>query len=434
RNGKNALYANIQQSGDWSSPRLLEDANTYVKPQITTDGSGFAVLWQASDEPSFTSLYPTYSAYVQVYDGVNWGPVESLGVTGLNGFSAITSASLASSGEGYVLVYRRYDDSTHSERVLARYFDGISWRPSIQLDESLLDPFGFTQTVCNGSSCLSIWSNYDGNGVEVYASEFTGTSGNTPQLLASDDYSWGMDIPRLATNGESYLVVWLQGESVIGRIHAGDWGAPTLIGDRVLNAWYRPDIPSVASNGIGYAVAWTAYDDIRTLIKVNVFDGREWGNVTDIYADEVYLLSFDPLGSNDKLAAMGDGYALLWGAYDGTTTELRDLYSSVHDGRDWLTPRILDSGQGRIVDFQLAGNGEGALAAWLQDNGSGSYDLLTNRYLDGAWTVEAVQNVNSRSAFDLDLTGDWDGYRLIWTQAEPDGDDSVRFPWARLKF
>jgi hypothetical protein len=434
RNGKGALYAAIHQHGTWGSPRLLEDTYTYVQPQITTNGNGFAVLWQARDEPNFSVAYPAYSAYVQVYDGVNWSPVEPLGLSALNGFSAITSASLASSGEGYVLVYRRYDDSTQSERVLARYYDGVTWRAPVELDVSLFDPFGFTQTACNVDSCLSFWSRYDGNGVEVYASEFTGTTWKTPQLLTSDDYSWGMDIPRLATNGESYLVAWLQGESVIGRVHAGDWGPPTLIGDRALNSWYRPNIPSVQSDGVGYLVAWTGYDDIRTLIKANIFDGYEWGDVSDIYASEVYLLSFDSLGSNDKLAAIADGYALLWGAYEGTTTEIHDLYSSVYDGRSWSAPRILDSGQGRIVDFQLAGNGQDVVAAWLQDKGSGSYDLLTNRYLDGAWTVEAVQNINSRSAFDLDLTGDWDGYRLIWTQAEPDGDDSIRFPWARLEF
>lgn len=341
RNGKRALYAAIHQHGVWGNPKLLEDANTYVQPQITTDGSGFAVIWQSSDDPSFSVAYPTYSAYVQVYDGLDWGTAEPLGLSALNSFSAITSASIASGGEGYILVYRRYNDSTNTEQVLARYYDGVVWLPPVLLDESQYDPFGFTQTVCNGSSCLSIWSRYDGNGVEVYASEFTGTSWNTPQPLMSEDYSWGMDVPRLATNGESYLVVWFQGESVIGRIHAGDWGAPTLIGDRVLNAWYRPDIPSVQSNGVGYAVAWTAYDDIRTLIKANVFDGHEWGNVSDIYADEVYLLSFDPLGSNDKLAAMGDGYALLWGAYVGTTTELHDLYASVHNGEGLVgTPDV----------------------------------------------------------------------------------------------
>ncbi len=434
RNGKNALYANLHQEGGWGNPKLLEDSNTYVHPQIATDGTGFAVLWQANDDSSFLTTDSTFSTFVVVYDGLEWGTVEPLGESELYGFSIITAASIASKGEEYLVVYRRSDDSTKTEQILARYYDGSVWQPPVQLDESLVDPFGFIQTVSNDDTYLSIWSHYDGDRIKIYSSVYAGTSWSKPQLLLSDDYTWDMAIPRLASNGEDYLLVWLQGESVIARIHAGNWSAPMQIGDAVLNAWYQPDIPSVQSNGIGYAVAWTAYDDVRTLIKVNVFDGHDWLGVADIFADEVSFLSFDPFGDNDKLTSSGVGYSLIWGAYDGATTDIRDIYASVYDGMTWSRPRSLDSRQGRIANFQVTGDGEEFLAAWLQENDQGNYDVIAKRTTEGIWGEEEVLDVGIQSAYDLNLLGDWDGHRLIWTQAATDDDASIRYPWARLRF
>jgi hypothetical protein len=439
RIGKNALYANIHQDGAWGTPTLLGDSITYVHQQIATDGYGFAVLWQATNDTIYYGL--TYSIYVKVYNGDGWNSTEALGESLFNRFTGVTPASIASNGDGYVVVYRTYKSLELLEEIYARYYDGVVWRAPILLSDSEYDLFRFTKIVTNGRTYLSIWSQFDGKDVVVYSSEYDGSSWSTP--LTTDIQSNGYidrslinyrDIPCLVSNGQNYLAVWLEGENVMGNFYSSSWGMPFQIGEDTLNAWHRPDTPHVTSNGIGYAVAWPAHNDVRELIKANIYDGNRWSGTTDIYQDDVYLVNFDMLGHTKQLASAGNNYAVLWGAYDGTTSNIRDIYASVYDGIGWSSPHQLDDDSGTIAGFELADNGEDFLAAWLQDNGTGDYDVITNRNVDTVWHGPQILDVNKQSAFDLNLIGNWDGFRAIWTQPEPDGDRSIRFPWARLRF
>ncbi len=89
---------------------------------------------------------------------------------------------------------------------------------------------------------------------------------------------------------------------------------------------------------------------------------------------------------------------------------------------------------GNGLSVRPTSNGGGFLAAWLQDDGTGNFDVVSNRYDTDIWNGVSILDVDNQGAFDLSLVGDWEGYHSIWTQPEPDGDAAVRFPWAKVRF
>jgi hypothetical protein len=430
RNGKRALYANMHEDGVWGSPKRLSDSVAYYSAQIATDGNGFAVIWQVRDG---TSIF----IYVSTYDGISWSDAEKVGDNGYDAFFfSIGSYSIASNGSGYMLVYNQYDpyvDTDGFGQVYARQYDGVTWKEPVLLTDATYFYYGFPRIATNGQTFLSVWNQYDGTNVKLYSSEFDGEVWSAAQLIASDIYSDISDIPRLITSGLDYLVVWLKGDTVMGNIYTGSWGKPFLLGESD-NMRGRPETPYAVSNGVGYAVAWRAKPESGYAVNVNIHDGATWSGAENIYPITLDDINFSMFGSADLLATAGDGYAVLWGVSDSSSSFAHDIYASIFDGKSWSTAEMLDVGSGNISSFQLASNGSGFLAAWLQDDGTGNFDVVSNRYDTDIWNGVNILDVDNQSAFDLNLVGDWEGYHSIWTQPEPDGDAAIRFPWAKVRF
>jgi hypothetical protein len=269
----------------------------------------------------------------------------------------------------------------------------------------------------------------------LYSSEFNGTAWGDAQLVErADNFVAGI---RIVSDGINYLAVWLQQSttSLVYRVWgnfyiSGSWEDPIPLDDEVDHVQDRPHV--VAGSG-GFAVAWQVWDSTNTTIRANTYDGTTWTGVTVLDDGSFGGAWLSPYGSSSLIRAAGDNFAVLWGRYNGTTY---DLLASVYDGTDWLPAEAFDSGGGVATsdDFLLASDGDGFLAAWRQNDGSGTYDIVNSRWAGGAWGLEEILDEGSRSAFDLNLTGDQDGYYAIWTQPEPGGDEAVRFPWAKVMF
>jgi len=435
RSGTRVLYVNIYQNGAWGIPELLPDTGDIVGIQAATDGNGFVLIWSAYDGTF-------YSIYARVYDGIGWSAIEEVDDSNLSGSASFTytvrEKAIVSNGNSYMLVYTQYDDGAGQNYVYARQYKSSAWESSATIldDPSLSDSAIAPQIATNGTTYLATWSQSDGSYSSLYASEFNGTAWGSAQLVEhADNFVANICV---VSDGVKYLAVWVQQDTidylyrVWGNFYvSGSWETPVGLDDKAGHVQDRPHV--IAGDG-GFAVAWQVWADTNTTIKVNTYDGTTWTGVTTLDDGTSGGASLNPYSSSNLIRAAGNNFAVLWGRYNGTTYN-HNLFASVFDGTDWSPTKAFDSGSGvGSDDYLIASDGDGYLTAWRQNNGNGIFDIVSSRWTAGVWELEKILDESSSSAFDLNLTGDNNGYYATWTQPEPGGDEAVRFPWAKVLF
>ncbi len=431
------LYVNISKNGIWGQPQLLFSGSDQIEFYVTTDGIGFAMVWNDYD-----GAY--WSIYASIFDGIQWGAVTEVDDSSIAGhaYTGGRFSPIVSNGNGYMLVYSQYDGSNYYD-TYARQYKGSGWKAPVVLNSHRNSSnVSVTPSIAtNGMTYLAVWVLRPGISLpstEAYSSEFDGTSWSDAERFinggSSNDIS--ASIIGLVSNGADYLAVWAQDDgtsqyrALSNFYAAGSWGTASTLDTGTTG--HQLTTPSVISNGTGYAVVWDEHTGTADSVVVNIYNGTSWlGPVTlDDGASGSVHLSYFP---RDFISSYADSYAVTWSRDDGTG--VLNPFVSVFDGT-WSPATALETNAATIDYLQIASNGNGFLASWIQQDDSDIHHVMQNRYdpVNG-WSGSTIldTDLNNR-VFDLSLIASPDVYQAIWTQAEPSGDPIVRFPWARMGF
>ncbi|PVV09557.1 MAG: hypothetical protein B6D77_09885 [gamma proteobacterium symbiont of Ctena orbiculata] len=423
RNGYRALIANIRDGDAWAQPVVLSDSTTETTPRIASNGTGFAVTWEERSGEEYLLKGVTFER-----DGWSDSIVHDISV--LQYSSKPIPMVLASNGRDYMLLHFDYPSQSNTTgNLIARHFDAIDWREPAMVAEGVYFATRYPKIATNGTTYLTAWLQ-QGDTMDIYSSQYDGDVWGSGLLVASDleiilnEYGMSRpDGPELASNGEGYGIFWFDRGNVIGSLYTESWSSPEDIGDINLQAWRGEETPYVASNGSGYAVAWRSDNETGSTLYANVYNATSWIGAEGFSAsqNDTFVLPDD----GDLLEASGEKYALLW------ATPYPEVSASVYDGSQWSTTTRLNRVLNETSQFQLASDGMGFLAAWIQDNGSGTHEIVSSSYDNNSWGEPVVVDDNQLSKFDLDLIGDSTGFQAVWTGAEQGGDPWVRIPWAK---
>lgn len=347
---------------------------------------------------------------------------------------------IESNGNGYMLIYNQFDGV--STNLYARHFDGIGWGTPVAIDSDteISTPTSFN-IATNEDIYLVTWKQFVGSFVNIYPNEFDGVDWGTPQPIENSDSTIEgfYDYVRVVSNGDSYLATWYQSiggvfdQVNVNIYNAGSWGTPVSL-DIDTQQFFKDGAPFAATNQNGdYAVAWRSLD--IGAVVVNTYDGTTWNVSTELsLLGGAFSASFSTISGVEPLTGSGAEFAVIY-------TDGGDVATSVFDGSVWSAPEIFETGVPSVSfnNLDIASDGNGFLAGWTQDDGTGIFDVLSNRYdpTAGSWGGEVILDQDAdNSAFDLHLTGTTGGYFAGWTQAEPlpAGDPGVRYPWAKVGF
>jgi hypothetical protein len=434
RNGDRALMANIMLDGVWGEPSVLADRISQAPPVVAKSNHGYVAVWEEKHHEQ------SYSLKAISFDGENWSEPTLLHTSPNR-----ISAAMASNGTDFQVVYMDVVYSPYSVNFLARLFDGHTWHESVTIAEGVYSESKYPQIASNGSTFRVVWMQGDLEDMNIYSSEFDGeiwgarqtVSAVQEQLVDSWTFSrYYLNLPVIASNGNGYGVFWFDGTNVKASLYTDQWSEPELLGRvDVLN--YYDEGPIVTSNGSGYAVAWFTQTEPDvgvdySALYANIYDGSSWrgaANLSGSVSTLLHLLDFDE--AEKIVSVSGDRYGIVWGTrYDNYMDFAGSVYARIFDRSGWSANRLLNRSWGEIDDYQLAGDGEGFLAAWRQLSVSGQFKLLTNQFDDDGWGVRNIVNESEYDKYDLNLIGGERGYQAIWTGAEPGGEPWVRIPWS----
>ncbi len=405
------LYANIFENGAWGIPRILSTGQVVWYKGLSdygfsaaTNGDGFAVAWTQYDEL-------IQSVYAAVYDAAGWESAQQIDNpefknSYLDRFVFESGEeTIASTETGYTVFFSQYDGVNVSRNSYTTTYNGSSWGLPQSLAPAIVSPESSSLSFNNNTEYLSVTVSSISGQAQLYAKFYQ--SGSWGDELALDN----------GTPGHQVLTGY---QALTGR----DYSAPF----------------AVHSSGRLFAVTWIENNGVNDEIMVTTYDGTNWAEPTSLDDGLLGVVSFDTINTVGELASFGDllttngtGYAVVWQRENVDTDE---IYASVFDGSSWSAAVPVVTGVTDVINFQIASNGDGFLAAWEQDDGNGIYNIMSSRYTQGSgWERPRLMEENDNSsALDLKLSGSSEGYSMIWTQAEPSGDPGTLYPWAKIKF
>ncbi|MDY6932889.1 MAG: hypothetical protein SVZ03_01540 [Spirochaetota bacterium] len=206
------VYYN-QYDGGWGVSTLIPDdpgltLHSVYNPKIASNNDGYCITWSHQDDTYNRNIY-AYS-----YNGLTWDPLPTeidadIEDAEINYYAY--SPEISSDGSGYCVVWRQYDDSPLT-RIYARIYDG-GWsaeatklNPGLVYDES-------PQVISNGNSYLVFWLGYHKFNNSLFGSYYSGGSWGEKLLLETNDGD--IHYNKLITesnNGLDYVAVWFQEE------------------------------------------------------------------------------------------------------------------------------------------------------------------------------------------------------------------------------
>jgi hypothetical protein len=439
RNGYQALFATIRDGDQWRQPIVLSDAITETPVKMASHASGFAITWeeQASDN--------SYRLKAIVFDTLAWRESLAHSTTLIHQSTQQISMALTSNSSDYQLLYVDTVGEAGTKNLIARQYDGASWREPATIAETIYSYSGHPQIATNGSTYRTAWVQRDGESMNIYSSQFDGTSWSQRQTVASDleliaihDYWYGYpDVARVTSNGEGYGIFWFDGGRAKSRFYSGDsWLPSEDIGTISVAEGFacckKGEAPRVVSNGTGYVAVWRSTSETKSALYANIYDGTAWRGAANLNISQSSEILFDMAGHSNQLVVSGDQYGVVWGSpYYLNETAAGSTYARIYDGSEWIDATPLNRNMAEITHFQLAGDDEGFLAAWLQQSIDGQIKLITKRYNGSHWDYREIVDDNNLNKYDLSLLGSTNGYQAIWTSAEQGHDPWVRVPWVK---
>jgi hypothetical protein len=437
RNGYRALMANINTDGQWHDPIVLANAISKTPPRVAANNSGYAVVWE---EETYDKRFHLKTI---VFNADQWSESLKDSAILLHTYSGQLYTALASKGDDYHITYLDVVGERQSKNLVSRYYDGATWLEAVTIAEGVYSDRYHPQIATNGTTYRTVWMQGDLEDMNLYSSEFDGETWSQPQFVSHLEEKvpgefvyefYYLNAPVITSNGDGYGVFWFDGTKVNGSLFTDRWSDPELLGE--VQALSEHEGPMVSSNGSGYAVVWFTLTESEigygSALYANVYDGASWHGAVKLSSDDSHeVFIFDPSEASKMLTVSGDRYGIIWGTpYTSPDDSAFSVYASVFDGSGWSANVMLNRNEAEIKDFQLAGNREGFLSAWLQLSSHGQFKLLTKQFDQNGWAEREIVAESEYDKYDLSLIDSEVGYQAIWTGVEEGGDDWVRVPWS----
>ena len=223
---------------------------------------------------------------------------------------------------------------------------------------------------------IAIWEVYSGTGRKLLYSlySFVNNQWSAEALLSAQPSSSSAMTPRVATNGNQFVVVWKQINNdntlltINTRIYnAGSWQAVQQIVSYEGSSF---EAAKITSNGSGYAVVWRQADNQNVFrLHAKIYDpsvGPSWGGAFTL-SDPAALDNVD--FDSYHIVSNGSGYGVVWEQRSGADSE---AYANIFSAGSWLpgVQPLNELSDDSTSSPVMASNGSGYQAAWFQYDGS----------------------------------------------------------------
>lgn len=402
------LFATIGVGPTWSPPQAVSGAGSgegVAAVSLATNGAGYAMSWTQNDANGHRSQWGS------VYNGA-WSPATLLETSDGAVWSIVPS--IVSNGNGYLAAWIQYDSpSTALRSLFTNVYSAGAWSGPTAM-ETGTGQIDRAFPAARGGSYVVAWPQVvaDGSYTAVNVRERpAGATAWSGRIDLVDVLRGGSAFPeRLLGNGSGgTFAAWSQtrnGDSVTrfaARSAAGPWQVVVL--DDPNSEGFDRD--AVATDGVGYAVAirenGSAPNSGR--LQVRRFDGQAW-------TGPEYPGGSGLTGSvqSMQIASNGAGYAAAW-VQRPAPGEEQVVYASVFDGTSWGAPMELSDG-GDVQSARIASNGTGYAVTWDTINDG---TLPVNVYDGTSWSgLRVVANPTSQSFPRVRSNGT--GYLVTWSE------------------
>ncbi|WP_157758287.1 Ig-like domain-containing protein [Cystobacter fuscus] len=372
--------------GIWSLGIYDHGRDSQLQPTVASDGTSYFVVWM--DPPS--TVDNRFNVYGRrVVDGDVGMSLVRISTSA----NAQEQPAVASNGTDFLVVW---EDQRGSD------FDLYGTR--VSGTGTVLDPSGlilsnrssnqlYPSVASNGTDYLVVWQDFAGSALDIRGRRVTSTGvmPDDSDLLISTS-SGDQRIPKVASNGTDYLVVW--NDDRAGGTNTDVYGTRVKSTGEILDPSGIPigtspldqEDTAVASNGTDYFVVW-----VLSVASTNrdIQGARVTSTGAVLDASGLVLSATPTYKSNPAVASHGTDYLVVWAdRSDGTT-------SDIHGTRVKSTGEVLDpSGLAvcKAANEQatpaLAFNGEEYLVTWSDKRNDTDWNLQATRVLTTGEVLE----------------------------------------------
>ncbi len=267
-------------------------------------------------------------------------------------------------------------------------------------------------------NAVAVWYQHDGTRNNIWSNRYTvGVGWGTAELIETDNTGYALSPQVEMDPSGNAVAVWQHYDGTRYNLYSNrytkgtGWGSAEIIEDEQGTV----SGSQVALDGSGNAVAvWSQSDGLRNNIWSNRYAADSgWG--------EAELIETDNSGSayNPQIVMDGSGNAMVvWRQPSGGRNSIWSNRYTV--GAGWGTAELIEtdnSGHAQYPQIAMDGSGN-AVAVWSQSDGT-RYNILSNRYTEGAgWDeVELIETVNSGDAFRPQIAIEGSGNAMaVWHQ------------------
>lgn len=399
--------------GSWGSEALLEtdDAGQAYAPRVAANAAGHVVAaWVQSDGIHYLM---TVNRYVP---GTGWQGAETV-QTDLTRNS--DKARVVIDATGNITVVWIQENAGRYSLWSRRYETGSGWGNAELLETDDTGDANEPEIAIDGDgNVITVWHQYDSVRHNVWTNRFEAGVWGTATLLESDNNTAVYPHVAMAESGDA-MAIWVQSDgarsNAAGRYY--DAGTDTWQAVASLeNGSGDVQSPRVAIDASGNALAvWYQSDgSVLDVMSNRYVPGSGWGTAAAISA-------LNQNGYDPKIAMTPDGDALaVWYQYDGTRY---NVWANRYDHTaGWGNAELLeteDTVSSDTASVVVDGNGNG-VAVWVENDGSGTLNLMANRYVaDTGWSAaEAIESstetLNAGAALAVDGGG---RITAVWAQS-----------------
>jgi hypothetical protein len=405
--GPRQLFGTTFANGQFAVPELLDEtSNSYLQivgVSIASSGAGYAVAWRRDETLDLaTSARERIVRAAQLPAvGAAWESAETLSTQG-----DVGNPMLASNGSSYLLLW--VDDTAASSELMVAHSVGPGWSAAPTTVGTVIATSPVVAS--NGSDYQLVWVGDDGGVDSVLGTNFS-SSFVQSAVVPLEGSATAANDPAIVSNGSDYLVTWLQPSAslhaAIGSTASG-FGAPVQIG--AATDWISNT--RLASNGTDYAVVWNQFEAPVNQAWANLYNGAwQMPQRLDTGAQST---------SPPFVAPTATGFAAYY-AQRPANNENADLFGYAFDAATWGAgaPTLLESLDGFLGLYAVVGNGTNAFAVWDQypDDASAEqvYVVRTDAPFTAAQMLVTAPVGSAALPYRL-LTNDAGMTLAVWTQ------------------
>lgn len=395
----------------WSTPDVLESLGLHaLDPQIAFDaqGNGLAVWAQGKD---------VYARRYTVSTNT-WGPLVTLDSKNIT--TAAPALSIDHETGDAIVAWGQYDGATGC-LVTSRFTASTgSWSAATEIttwEGGALSPAQVSTSI-SGHYAAVAWAQGTSSNRELFQVIYKHGVASEPQILEYNGEPADQVQVQVDSNGNA-ITVWRQSDLSAHRIYFNRFRDAT-------QAYSEPIILDTLGDGGSWPkFAFDAEGNAFALWgQWNGLQMRRFDVETNSWGTAVALQTTGEDYWNWQLAVDEEGNALVtWaaGSWSSPTIHARRFDAATGE---WGTTATLNTGGVSLDDdVSISLDGLNAVAAWVQSDGSGGYDVYAARMNNGAWSAAQLLDTRPESPRQVRTAIDANGKAtVLWVQ----GDGSAR--------